>query len=296
MELTTTTRGARTLLYQGYKYTLNRRTADGHIYWRCHDRSCYGRAATDSSDQLVSCNQKHTHRPATTETALEKVKQKMKKRAREETTPIPTIYHEALQEVAQSESRETIAPVLSTLRSMKSVLYRKRREKLPPLPRSVEDLNFDGEWTNPQWRLLHAWLTSCSLPMPILEGWNFSDLSSPVLPGVHAACLQTWAAISTRLLSAPGKTREAYNTSFILLKEAAQNLGFEVDPQRVLTDFELALQQSLAISFPQTEKKGCLFHYSQAIWRKVQSLGIQQLYQGDDEFRSFINSVIALFD
>ena len=32
-----------------------------------------GRAVTDSSDQLVSCNQQHTHPPATAETALEKV-------------------------------------------------------------------------------------------------------------------------------------------------------------------------------------------------------------------------------
>ena len=32
-----------------------------------------GRAVTDSSDQLVSCNQQHTHSPATAETALEKV-------------------------------------------------------------------------------------------------------------------------------------------------------------------------------------------------------------------------------
>ena len=65
---------------------------------------CCGRAVTDSSDQLVSCNQQHTHPLATAETALEKVKEKMKKRAKEETTPIPKIYHEALQEVAQSES------------------------------------------------------------------------------------------------------------------------------------------------------------------------------------------------
>ena len=100
---------------------------------------------TDSGDQLVSCNQKHTHPPATAETAMEKVKEKMKKRAKEETTPIPRICHEALQEVAQSDSRETIAPVLPTFESMKSVLYRKRREMLPPLPCSVEDLNFDGE-------------------------------------------------------------------------------------------------------------------------------------------------------
>ena len=30
MEFGTSTRGARILLYQGYRYTLNRRTADGH--------------------------------------------------------------------------------------------------------------------------------------------------------------------------------------------------------------------------------------------------------------------------
>ena len=55
----------------------------------------------------------------------------------------------------------------------------------------------------------------------------------------------------------PGKSREAYNTSFILLKEAAPNIGLEVEPQRVLTDFQLALQQSFAICFPQAERKGC---------------------------------------
>ena len=92
----------------------------------------------------------------------------------------------------------------------------------------------------------------------------------------------------------PGKSQEAYNTSFILLKEAAQNIGLEVEPQRVLTDFELTLQQSVAICFPQAERKGCHFHYAQAIWRKVQNLGLQQLYKEDDEFRCFINSVIAL--
>ena len=42
MEFVTTTRGARSLLHEGYKYTLNQRTADGHTYWRCHDRSCPG--------------------------------------------------------------------------------------------------------------------------------------------------------------------------------------------------------------------------------------------------------------
>ncbi len=34
-----------------------------------------------------------------------------------------------------------------------------------------------------------------------VHGWNFPDLSSPVLPGVHGACLQARAAISPGLFS-----------------------------------------------------------------------------------------------
>ncbi len=74
----------------------------------------------------------------------------------------------------------------------------------------------------------------------------------------------------------------------------AQNIGIQLYPQRVLTDFELALQQSVAICFTQAERKGCLFHYAQAVWRKVQSLGLQRLYKEDDDFRAFVNCVIAL--
>ena len=78
-------------------------------------------------------------------------------------------------------------------------------------------------------------------------------------------CTHVHAQELMHLLFAPREDPRSYNTSFILLKEAVQNIGLEFDPQKVLTDFELALQQSIAISFPQAEKKGCLFHYSQAI-------------------------------
>ena len=79
------------IAHQGYKYRLNRRTADN---WRCHDRSCPGRAVTDTTDQLVSCNNKHSHPPDTAERAVEVAKKTIKKRAKKETTPIPCIYHD----------------------------------------------------------------------------------------------------------------------------------------------------------------------------------------------------------
>ncbi len=59
MEFVTATRGARSLLHEGYKYTLNRRTADGHTYWRCHDRSCPGRMAFESAEAGRKNSSKH---------------------------------------------------------------------------------------------------------------------------------------------------------------------------------------------------------------------------------------------
>ena len=70
IEFTTTKRGARSLLHDGYQYTINRRTADGQTYWRCFDRTCGGRAVTDINDCLVSANNNHNHPPDVVEVAV----------------------------------------------------------------------------------------------------------------------------------------------------------------------------------------------------------------------------------
>ena len=48
------------------------------------------------------------------------------------------------------------------------------------------------------------------------------------LSGIHNPRLQTWPLVYFLL---PGKSRENYNTSLILLKEAAQNIGIVVQPE-----------------------------------------------------------------
>ena len=67
-------------------------------------------------------------------------------------------------------------------------------------------------------------------------------------------CLQAWAAISGCI--------------FLLLskQEACNTIGIEVEAQRMLTVFELLLQQSVAVIFLQIKGKGCFFHCAQAIY------------------------------
>ena len=67
---------ARSLSHEGFCYTLNRRTADGQTI-----QSMAWSVVTDISDQLVSCNDKHTHQTNTTERAVERVKDNINKRA-----------------------------------------------------------------------------------------------------------------------------------------------------------------------------------------------------------------------
>ena len=88
MDFITTKRGVRSLIHEGHRYTLNRRTADGQTYWRCIDRNCPGRAITDVNDQLVYRNDKHSHLHKPIERSVEMLKEKMKKRAKEKSTPV----------------------------------------------------------------------------------------------------------------------------------------------------------------------------------------------------------------
>ena len=250
-----------------------------------------------------------TPHPNTNERAVELVK-KMQK-SKEETMPNPQIYHQALQEEAQHENWVSVAAVLLIFSSVQCSIYRFYREyheRLPPLSYSVDDLNFDGELIqNPEWRRLHARVQRWCLYASTNTNLALVSEAPPLyLDGTFQVCPCLFYQVSTLhafkcgqqfplfYFLLPCKSHETYNTSFILLKKAAQSVCIDVDPQRVLTDFELALQQCVAICFSQAKRKRCLYHYTQARWRKVQSLGIQQLYNEDDEFRCFINSVTAL--
>jgi len=78
-----------------------------------------------------------------------------------------------------------------------------------------------------------------------------------------------------------------------MVKEAALDLGLNLTPFSVLSDFEQALINGLWLNFLTAERRGCYYHYSQAIWQKIQALGLQEEYRSED--RSFVQKTPALF-
>ena len=63
----------------------------------------------------------------------------------------------------------------------------------------------------------------------------------------------------------PNKQQATYNRMSMMVKEAALNLGLELTPLSVLSDFEQALINSVRLNFPTAQHRGCYYHYSQAI-------------------------------
>ena len=93
-----------------------------------------GRYIGDVQTELV-LEENHSHLPR-----KDKIKKKSKRRNYPDSSNIP------LQDIARYEDRENIASVMPTLSSMSSSLYKKKHESLPPLPSSIDELNFEGEW------------------------------------------------------------------------------------------------------------------------------------------------------
>ena len=66
----------------------------------------------------------------------------------------------------------------------------------------------------------------------------------------------------------------------------------ELNPDVVMSDFELALIQAVSLNFPNTKHRGC--YYVQAIWRKVQGLGLQDEYTGEESsLKKFVQKMTA---
>ena len=70
----------------------------------------------------------------------------------------------------------------------------------------------------------------------------------------------------------------------------------DADPavSQITVDFEIALWSVLRRLFPGVKLLGCAFHWTQALWRKIQALGLQGAYNNDDAVHKYLRKIMAL--
>lgn len=143
-----TQRGARSLLYGGYSYIINRRGIDEVVYWRCtrsHNGHCSGALTTGSGDELLSIKDTHNHPPDQAEIEV-KIVGTLTEKMQSDIRAVPQLYQETVHRVAAAPNMSDSAAILPTLGAVKSCLYRHRRKLIPPLPATRAEVHFEGEW------------------------------------------------------------------------------------------------------------------------------------------------------
>ena len=85
----------------------------------------------------------------------------------------------------------------------------------------------------------------------------------------------------------PNKTEATYTRFFRELSIRLENLENR-NPDDILVDFERVVINSIHSLNPQIEVKGCFYHFSSNVWKRIQNVGLQQRYNNDQELASHL--------
>lgn len=81
---------------------------------------------------------------------------------------------------------------------------------------------------------------------------------------------------------------EATNNQSDFLKDDIQDLQSVLNPRHWHLVFEVAARIAVQRNFPGPPLKGCFFHFTQCIWRKVQGCGFGVRFREEDSVRTLI--------
>ena len=65
-------------------------------------------------------------------------------------------------------------------------------------------------------------------------------------------------------------------------------------PRLIQADFEAALNLAAKIVFPKASMRGCLLHYSSAVFNKMKELGLVPFFQSHQEVRHILRRIMCL--
>ncbi|XP_055308641.1 uncharacterized protein LOC129572655 [Sitodiplosis mosellana] len=86
------------------------------------------------------------------------------------------------------------------------------------------------------------------------------------------------------------KKEETYNA----ILRALLDIEPKINPTDFMTDFEKGAMNAVQRNFPMAEVHGCFFHFTQNIWRHIQLVGLQTVYNDNADFAFQFRLIIAL--
>jgi hypothetical protein len=88
----------------------------------------------------------------------------------------------------------------------------------------------------------------------------------------------------------PGRSEDIYTR----LLDIVIAMANRANPVSVVTDFELAAIKAFQSKFPTASISGCMFHFGQCIWRRLQADGLSSQYNSNPDFSILVRRLLAL--
>jgi hypothetical protein len=136
-------------------------------------------------------------------------------------------------------------------------MKRQRSCNVPKLPKTTSEIRLEGDW---------------------------AETHKGVVPLVYALLCDKSCTTYCQLFNVIRNAIFALDPSCVL------------NPDIVLSDFESGLIEAVRRQLPNAKHFGCHFHFSQAVWRKVQNLGLSTAYSDPNqpEISKFVQQMIAM--
>ena len=296
----------------GYTYTMHRISEDVS-QWQCVERNtCKARIHT--TRLVITKRMKHTHESNSQRFHCNEVKAGAKRRASETQEPTHSIVASQVTNLCDAS-----AVHLPKLASLKKTICRARRRaaNVPSEPSSLNNLEipqvyretnkgesfllYDSGSVTKNTRILIFGTKNNVEVMNTSSIW-LADGTFKCAPNifyqlyvVHALSggpdpFENGHLLPSLFVLLPCKSENIYRTMWRMIKELCPTAC----PSHMIVDFEKAAINAFMEYFPDTAIKGCFFHLSQNIWRKVQEFGLQSRYQQDSVFALKIRMLPAL--
>lgn len=296
LEFTVTEKGNRKLIVNGYMFVKDRVT-DTKIYWKCEKfavMKCHARVHTEA-DRVVKHVGEHNHAADVASVEAAKV-------VRDATDRALTSQDSGHQIVAQASVgiSAAVAAKLPQPSSWKRSLRRARRtgEVALPTPQSRSELQIpreivlldDGEQFLKfdsgagEDRIL-IFSTERNLRLLTQSPHWYCDGTFKTCPPLFTQIYSVHSIVDKRVLPAifallPSKSEDTYSRLFAQMK----NMLPTANPDSVMTDFESATVNAFHYEYPNTTQRGCFFHFTQCLYRKIQDNGLQHKYCTEADF------------
>jgi len=302
--MSTTNRGKPMVIYRGFRYRIDKPKKNAlpsalkrH---RCNMvKGCTGKLHLEHGEVVFESSHSHDADPAEAEAkdAYSKMKAMVRQLKEVSVKAVMDGAYEQLSDDVQARLPRK-STVQRTLQNQKGDILKNPNSRDFEIPEEFADFILFDTGADDAERIIVFGLTRLlrRLGTDIVYGDGTFDKCPDIffqIYTLHGKIGESYPPLVYFLL--PGKTSAIYERMLIITKDLLfEDFGIILNPKSFMVDFEVAMRKAIEKVFPEATVKGCFFHLTQSLTRKVASLGLKSRYSEDIDTRLLIRSLSAL--